>query len=304
MDSGDEGLQQIPVETGDIHEMAARLWELQSMRLEDSQGEKGTRSGSPTEVMDADTQSEPEQKDVSPLEALRRMVIDNEKKRKAAGEDEASDVHGMGTSEVQKLKYHVPGAMKMPWERGFAGLVLKKDSSVMETSFLDDCKMKSIAMQVDEGAAQAQQEKIEPVQLTLSHKIDGSQKMPWARALETEREKVLEGWKIVIDEARKSCRAAPMLDQAGEEVLDDIFAKKKNGTLQVRLSAMMLYIRWARAKGLQPFPISETQVTSTWISFVRMEPLQPGQTASGVHWLSARAPSVWRAWTRFCRAEE
>lgn len=42
-------------------------------------------------------------------------------------------------------------------------------------------------------------------------------------------------------------------------MLDDIFAKKKNDTLQVRLSAMMLYIRWARAKGLNPFPLDEDQ---------------------------------------------
>ena len=70
----------------------------------------------------------------------------------------------------------------------------------------------------------------------------------------------MEGWKIVIDEARKACKAASMLDQSGESVLEDIFAKKKNGTLQVRLSAMMLYIRWARSKGWDAFPISDDQV--------------------------------------------
>ena len=48
-----------------------------------------------------------------------------------------------------------------------------------------------------------------------------------------------------------------MIENSGEEVLDDIFAKKKNGTLQVRLSAMLLYVRWARAKGLRPFPLDE-----------------------------------------------
>ena len=64
----------------------------------------------------------------------------------------------------------------------------------------------------------------------------------------------------MIDEARKSCKAAGMLDQVGETVLDDIFAKKKNGALQVRLSAMMIYIRWARSKGRPPFPIVEAQV--------------------------------------------
>ena len=60
-------------------------------------------------------------------------------------------------------------------------------------------------------------------------------------------------------EARKCCKAAEMIDQSGEEVLEDIFARKKNGTLQVRLSAMMMYVRWARSTGLMAFPLIETQ---------------------------------------------
>ena len=97
-------------------------------------------------------------------------------------------------------------------------------------------------------------------QLNPSFKIETKSRMPWARAVETERQKVMEGWKIVINEVRKACKAASMLDQSGGSVLEDIFAKKKNGTLQVRLSAMMLYIRWARSKGWDAFPISEAQV--------------------------------------------
>eukprot|EP00913_Durusdinium_trenchii_P000697 g649.t1 len=251
-----EDLQTMPAEVGDIHEMADRLREMQSMTLEDV---TNNRSGSPTEVMEADSASEGEQEKPSPLEVLKRMVEDRDKKRKA--EAEASlDIHDMGTSEVQKLKAHVPMELKMPWERGFAGLVLKGGTSVMETAFLDEDKWRPHAMLQDDVEVRGQGE--DPVELKLkpSFKPDGRQKMPWAQALETERAKVFEGWKIVIDEARHSCAAARMLDQSGDSVLDDIFAKKKNGTLQVRLSAMMLYVRWARAKGLPPFPLSEDQV--------------------------------------------
>ena len=95
---------------GNIHEMAARLRELQDMRVEDPQAE-GLRSGSPTEVMDVDSDSEPETQ-MSPPEALRQLVdgMKQEKKKEAIpAEDQlGSDAHGMGLSEVQKLKFKVP----------------------------------------------------------------------------------------------------------------------------------------------------------------------------------------------------
>ena len=49
-------------------------------------------------------------------------------------------------------------------------------------------------------------------------------------------------------------------------VLDDIFARKKNGTLQVRLSAMMMYVRWARSKGLDGFSSHQgSSATPMWM---------------------------------------
>ena len=208
--------------------------------------------------------SDHEQVKMSPLEALKKLV-ENMKETKnaeapAAGDPIMCDEYEMGRSEVQKLKFHVPGELKMPWEKGFAGLVLERKSSVMETRFLDEKTRAPHAIRIDEDV-QREIKKVEDAwKMVPSFKLDGSQRMPWSKAMETEREKVMEGWKIVIDEARKSCKAAGMLDQAGESVLEDIFAKKKNGTLQVRLSAMMIYIRWARAKGLPPFPVVEAQV--------------------------------------------
>ena len=249
---------------GNIREMTARLKELQDMRAEDVRDGGGNRSGSPTEVMDVDSNSEPEQVKLSPLEALKKFV-ENMKETKNAealtpGEPVLCDEYEMGRSEVQKLKFHVTGELKMPWEKGFAGLVLERKSSVLETKFLDEKTRAPHAIQVD-GEVQPEIKKVEDAwKMVPSFKLDGGQKMPWSKAMETEREKVMEGWKIVIDEARKSCKAAGMLDQVGETVLDDIFAKKKNGALQVRLSAMMIYIRWARSKGRPPFPIVEAQV--------------------------------------------
>ena len=62
---------------------------------------------------------------------------------------------------------------------------------------------------------------------------------------------------VVIAEAGRHSKGREMIENSGEEVMDDIFARKKNGTLQVRLSAMLLYVRWAGAKGLHPFPLDE-----------------------------------------------
>ena len=50
---------------------------------------------------------------------------------------------------------------------------------------------------------------------------------------------------IIINEARNFCKTAGMIDQSGKEVLEDVFARKKNSTLQGRLSAMMMYVKWA-----------------------------------------------------------
>ena len=35
-------------------------------------------------------------------------------------------------SELKKLKYKFPQELKMPWEKGFAGLVLQQGSQVIE----------------------------------------------------------------------------------------------------------------------------------------------------------------------------
>lgn len=89
--------------------------------------------------------------------------------------------------------------------------------------------------------------------------IKDRDRLPWDRAQTEERGKLLTGWQVVIAEAGDHSKVESMIRQHGEQVLDDVFAKKKNGTLQVRLRAMMLYVRWARAKGLNPFPLSEDQ---------------------------------------------
>ena len=138
-----------------IHEMAARLKELEGMRAEDICNGEGDRSGSPTEVMDVDSNSDHEQAKMSPLEALRKLVENMKETKNAetppAGGPVVCDEYEMGRSEVQKLKFHVPGELKMPWEKGFAGLVLERKSSIMETKFLDEKTRAPHAIQQEGG---------------------------------------------------------------------------------------------------------------------------------------------------------
>ena len=175
-----------------IHEMAARLKELEGMRAEDIRNGEGDRSGSPTEVMDVDSNSDHEHVKMSPLEALKKLVENMKETKNAetpvAGDPIMCDEYEMGRSEVQKLKFHVPGELKMKWEKGFAGLVLERKSSIMETKFLDEKTRAPHAIQVDEDV-QPEIKKVEEAwKMVPSFKLDGSHRMPWSKAMETERE--------------------------------------------------------------------------------------------------------------------
>ena len=44
--------------------------------------------------------------------------------------------------------------------------------------------------------------------------------------------------------------------------MEDIFARKKSSILQVRLSAMMMYVRWTRSQAFEAFPLKEEQCYS------------------------------------------
>ena len=142
----------------------------------------------------------------------------------------------------------------MPWEKGFAGVVLTGKSGVLPLECLQESgrSAKVMELEVEVEAQQKEEVKVKP-----SHTTKDSMRLPWARAQAEERDKVLAGWMVVIAEAGRHSKGREMIENSGEEVLDDIFARKKNGTLQVRLSAMLLYVRWARAKGLRPFPLDE-----------------------------------------------
>ena len=233
------------------------------MRLCDIQGDTRLdvvpKSGSPTEVVeDSDVEMVVE----SPLEALKNLVQQAWPLKRAAdpGCPQASgSSEEMIQSEMKKLKHKFPQELKMPWEKGFAGLVLQHDSQVMENTFMNKENTKTGAMEQVDEVAKSSSAKDDTTEILVSSKRSDRVRPPWAQAEADDRQKVLGGWLVVIDEARNFCKAAGMIDQSGEEVLEDVFARKKNSTLQVRLSAMMMYVRWARSKGFEAFPLKEEQ---------------------------------------------
>ena len=255
-DDGAGGPHYIPES---LSELADRVREVEAMRM----GDKGERSGSPTEMYSPHSTEAVEEKpmEVSPLLQLKRMVDSAQATSSSTAtttkeEEVSTDEFGMIKNEQQKLRKFIPEHLKMPWERGFAGVVLNQGGNILPLECLRESTRSAKAMdvEVDQPGKPPEPEKLMP-----SFVIKESGKLPWDRAQTEERDKVLTGWMVVIAEAGRHSRARNMIDTDGEGVLDDIFAKKKNGTLQVRLSALMLYIRWARAKGYSPFPLDEDQ---------------------------------------------
>ena len=253
---------------GNIHEMRQKLVAMESGAKED------VDMGSPTEVFDEEYQSDldavwtgEEGPEVATEQRDLQQVLDVILKRQAtvdlSGEQAAKVAKpvdgGMGLSEKLKLKPHIPDCLKMPWERGFAGLVLGKAPEVMRMPNLS--AMKS-ALMVEEEIVEPKEDDKMPADVFVrsGFKPLDRERKAWQQAETDERSKLMAGWMVVIHEAGDQCAAGQMLDESGENVLEDIFARKKNGTLQVRLSAMMLYVRWCKARDLAAFPLREQQV--------------------------------------------
>ena len=206
-----------------LGELAMRVWEVEAMRRADRIG----RSGSPTEVCSlySSEAHEEETEDISPSPRLKRMIDGTQagpSKAVPTFEEKAIDwdEYGMIPNEQHKLKKFVPEHLKMPWERGFAGAVLNQKVEILPLESLKESTRSAKSMKVEvEPAAQSQ----EPPKIKPSFAFKESGRMPWDRAQA---------------EAGRHSRARSMIEADGEEVLDDIFAKKKNGTLQVRLSEL------------------------------------------------------------------
>ena len=120
-----------------LTDLATRVRELESMRVEDFQPETPTEKFSPTELQEDDNQV------VSPLMKLKELVEKQNTVTSSAGESSMAmevdkDEYNMIGSESQKLKQYIPDTLRMPWEKGFAGVVLTGKAGVLPLECLQE----------------------------------------------------------------------------------------------------------------------------------------------------------------------
>ena len=224
------------------------------MEVVDLEGPAETERYSPTTVADAEDRSELDQLAVELNKDNKRLV--------ATGSVEASevmtDMDDVLESELKKLRPTVPKLLTMPWETGFAGMVLGGSevslvpSSVRMGPLMPTGKVPEVE-EVQKTAEEAVEE--QPV-LFLRRKRDG-QHRAWKLEEEDRRSRAKTSWLVIVRAMGEVTPVYEMIEAEGEGVLDDIFARKKTGTLEVRASAMLLYIRWCGSKGFQAFPCTE-----------------------------------------------
>lgn len=176
-----------------LEDLAVRVREIEAMRHEDG-GESPTEQYTPTAVGDGDESI------MSPLMQLKRMV-DGEAASSSRSElppvamQVDKDEYDMILSEQQKLRKFVPESIRMPWERGFAGLVLNRQVNIIPLECLKESSRsaKFMEVQVDPpGEPQV------ATQVKSSFVSKERTRLPWDRAQTEEGDKVLAGWQVVI----------------------------------------------------------------------------------------------------------
>ena len=198
--------------------VAVTLEALQRLvRLQEARSDEGEAPAEPeTTAMEAGQLQQAKME----VEALRRIVQPEVSKEAGVPmvQHDKFEPEEAIESCLKKLKPAIHPSLRMPWEIGFAGVVLNGNVSFYSNEILQNKSLcpEGIVPQVEEAKPEVECKKPAPAP-TFRFPARGEKKE----------------WK------------------------EDIFAKKKTGTLEVRSSAMLLYIRWCQSKGFPPFPISE-----------------------------------------------
>ena len=244
----------------------------------------------------------------SGLDELAAQLSKPSKRMADAGSMEVSeamaDLDEVLESELKRLKPTVPSLLKMPWEMGFAGMVLGGSEVSLVPARV------RVGIQAPTGKVPEVPEVLEVEdrkegvpQSLFQRRAEHKQSKPWKLEEEDRRSRAKTSWLVIIRAMGKVTPVFDMIDAEGEGVLDDIFARKKTGTLEVRASAILLYIRWCSSKGFQAFPCTESPwPMSIWTSSGRTMPRLLVQTAFGVHWPFAKGAWWLKGWIPSCQA--
>ena len=123
----------------------------------------------------------------------------------------------------------------MPWEFGFAGLVLGDSNPFFNpgsSALLLEPRGSVPKIDLSE---EVKPKEVEPEEKTdlLTKLFGGTRRRPMKLEEKERRDKAKNHWLVLIRVMGESTPIYGMIDADGEEVLDDIFAKKKTGTLEV-----------------------------------------------------------------------
>ena len=227
---------------------------LQMLGAADNLGLPGAPSSvdSPTSVVmeSMEVEAKPSAPEPINLEVLRDMVTEQQAASNALESGLASAAAALGS--------RMPGPLVLPWEHGFAGLVLGQGVDLFMPNVDPNLKvdLEELYQNVD-----VEQAPPEPAEKDNKDRFMSALKMQCQRPSiveeeKQERDKELERWMVVCAAIGTECETCKMIQDEGSAMLVDVLARKKTGTLKVRSTAVLLYIRWAKSKGLPAFPLS------------------------------------------------
>ena len=225
------------------------------MEVVDLEGPEETEERySPTTVNEVEDKSELDQLAVELNKDNKRLVT--------TGTVEASevmaDMDDVLESELKRLRPTVPKLLTMPWETGFAGMVLGgSEVSLVPSSVRMGPLMPTGKVPEVEEVQKIVEEAVEEQPVLFPRRKKDGQRRVWKLEEEDRRSRAKTSWLVIVRAMGEVTPVHEMIEAEGEGVLDDIFARKKTGTLEVRASAMLLYIRWCGSKGFQAFPCTE-----------------------------------------------
>lgn len=184
--------------------------------------------------------------------------------KRAAGVESVEESEAMADldevleSELKRLKPTIPSLLTMPWEMGFAGMVLGgSETGLVPTSVRMGPQMPTGKVPEVPKVQEVEKKEGEVPEPLFRRRANDRQPKPWKLEEEDRRSRAKTSWLVIVKAMGKVSPVYEMIEAEGEGVLDDIFARKKTGTLEVRASAILLYIRWCGSKGFQAFPCTE-----------------------------------------------
>ena len=198
----------------------------------------------------------------SGLDELAAQLSKPSKRMADAGSMEVSeaiaDLDEVLESELKRLKPTIPSLLKMPWEMGFAGMVLGgSEVSLVPARVRVGVQAPTGKVPEVPEVPEVDDKEGEVPQSLFQRRAEHKQSKPWKLEEEDRRSRAKTSWLVIIRAMGKVTPVFDMIDAQGEGALDDIFARNQTGTLEVRASAILLYIRWCSSKGFQAFPCTE-----------------------------------------------